>query len=121
MQTIPFQQVIIDDAFWSARQRLNSETALNHQWDQLEKSGCINNFRILADQTPGIRVGWYFADSDAYKWLDAAARVYHQQPSAALKQRMDIFIDTLARAQAEDGYLYTYNQIHFPDFTLAKP
>ena len=115
MQTIPFQKVIIDDAFWSARQQLNSETALNHQWEQLEKSGCINNFRILADQTPGIRRGWFFADSDAYKWLDAAARVYHQQPTAALKQRMDIFIDTLARAQAQDGYLYTYNQIHFPD------
>lgn len=115
MQTIPFHQVTIDDSFWSARQRLNRETALNHQWEQLEQSGCINNFRILADQTPGIRRGWFFADSDAYKWLDAAARVYHLHPTPFLQQRMDIFIDTLARAQAKDGYLYTYNQIHFPD------
>ncbi len=115
MHTFLFQRVSINDAFWSPRLKLNSEIALNHQWEQLEKSGCIQNFRILADQAPGFRRGWFFADSDAYKWLDAAARVYQNNPSPALKQRMDLFIDTLTRAQTEDGYLFTYNQIHFPE------
>ncbi len=57
---------------------------------------------------------WFFADSDAYKWLDAAARVYARQPTPELGQRMAAFVDLLARCQEADGYLYTYNQLHFP-------
>jgi hypothetical protein len=116
----------IHDSFWTPRLLTNTR-AVFHQWRQLEASGCIENFRIAARLKDGLREGWYFADSDAYKWLDAAARVCasNVEPPASdlrrstfdirrLKPLIDDFIDLLSRAQCEDGYLYTYNQIHFP-------
>jgi uncharacterized protein len=39
-----------DDAHWGPRLALNREVAVLHQWEQLEESGCIDNFRILAGE-----------------------------------------------------------------------
>ena len=115
MQELDAQQVKIAGGFWQPRLEMNAHHAIWHQWQQLEQSGCIENFRLLAEAKPGFREGWFFADSDAYKWLDAAARVYAARPSRELAEQMDAFIALLKAAQAEDGYLYTYNQIHFPE------
>jgi uncharacterized protein len=46
--------------------------------------------------------------------LDAAARIYALWPSDELKMRMDDFIGLLGRTQMNDGYIFTYNQVHFP-------
>ena len=100
--------------FWHDRLTTNATAAIFHQWEQLEASGCIENFRIAAGDVDSFREGWFFADSDAYKWLEAASRIYASTPDARLASLMDDFIALLARAQEPDGYLYTYNQIHFP-------
>lgn len=100
--------------FWVDRLEINAHQAIFHQWEQLEASGCIQNFRIAAGKTDGFRAGWYFADSDAYKWLEAAARIQAAQPDARLAELIDRFIDLIADAQMPDGYLFTYNQIFFP-------
>ncbi len=100
--------------YWHDRLAVNSKTAIFHQWDQLVASGCIDNFRIAAGQLEGFREGWFFADSDAFKWLDAAARVHGNQPGPHLAELMDEFIRLIGEAQQPDGYIYTYNQIHFP-------
>jgi DUF1680 family protein len=107
-------QVKISDSFWTPRLLTNARVSIFHQWRELEASRCIDNFRIAAGRKKGFREGWFFADSDAYKWLDAAARVYAGWPSNGLKSRMDAFVSLLADAQMDDGYLFTYNQIHFP-------
>jgi len=104
----------ITGGFWRYWLDTNARHAIYHQWEQLEASGCIDNFRILAEAKDVWRRGWFFADSDAYKWLDAAARIYAEQPDAALAAIMDDFIALLKKAQDSDGYLFTYNQIHFP-------
>ena len=114
MAELHLPQVTPQDPFWSPRLETNAKRAIFHQWNQLEASGCIDNFRILARQKDGFREGWFFADSDAYKWLDAAARIYGRQLNTQLTALMDDFIDLLARCQAPDGYLFTYNQLHFP-------
>ncbi len=80
MKELHAREVHIHDAFWSPRLEVNARKAIFHQWEQLEKSLCVDNFRIAAGEKEGIREGWFFADSDAYKWLDAAARVYATQP-----------------------------------------
>lgn len=107
-------KAIIHHGFWYERLQVNAHKAIFHQWWQLEASGCIENFRIAAGLSDGLRQGWFFADSDAYKWLDAAARIWGNQPDLQLAALMDDFISLLAQAQAADGYLFTYNQIHFP-------
>ena len=114
MEELSSRQVTIQDPFWLPRLEINAGRAIFHQWDQLEASGCIDNFRILAGEKEGFREGWFFADSDAYKWLDAAARIYAFHPDSKLAVCMDAFLALLLKAQADDGYLFTYNQIHFP-------
>jgi DUF1680 family protein len=114
MQELPARDVHITDSFWLPRLVVNAEKAIFHQWQQLEATRCIDNFRIAAGEQQGFRQGWFFADSDAYKWLDAAARIYAIHPNTKLASLMDSFIGLLGRAQMPDGYLFTYNQIHFP-------
>ncbi len=104
----------ITSGFWHDRLEVNAQRAIFHQWEQLEASGCIENFRIAAGDVDGFREGWFFADSDAYKWLDAASRICASFPNPQLASVMDTFITLVERAQHPDGYLFTYNQIHFP-------
>ena len=115
MKELRARDVYITDSFWSPRLAVNAERAIFHQWEQLETTRCIDNFRIAAGEKEGFREGWFFADSDAYKWLDAAARSYALYPNSELTSLMNSFIALLGRAQMSDGYLFTYNQIHFPD------
>ena len=114
MQELHARDVNITDSFWSQRLAVNAEKAIFHQWDQLEATGCIDNFHIAVGDKEGFREGYFFADSDAYKWLDAASRIYARQPDPKLASLMDSLIALLARTQMDDGYLFTYNQIHFP-------
>src|SRR5512139_3317183 len=114
MNELTPRQVKIDDPFWTPRLAVNAQKAIFHQWEQLKATRCIDNFRIAAGELDGFREGWFFADSDAYKWLDAAARIYRSQPDSSLASLMEAFIALLERAQDEDGYLFTYNQVHFP-------
>ncbi len=109
-----YSDISITGGFWDQILKLNAETAIFHQWDELEKSGSIENFRIAAGQSEHFRTGFFFSDSDVYKWLDAACRISVHQPSPALKDRIDQFASLIRQAQEPDGYLYTYNQILFP-------
>lgn len=106
--------VKIVDGFWSKWMDVNAHQAIFHQWEQLEASGCIENFRIAAGQVTGVRQGWFFSDSDATKWLEAASRIGGPQPEPRLARLIDDFIELLTKAQTPDGYLFTYNQIFFP-------
>ena len=100
--------------FWNHQREVNAKQAIFHQWQELETSGCIHNFRIAAGEAEGLREGWFFADSDAYKWLEAASRILASNPDGRLSGLVDNFINLLGRTQTPDGYLFTYNQIHFP-------
>jgi DUF1680 family protein len=115
MQELAARRVKINDSFWSPRLGVNAEKAIFHQWKQLEATRCIENFRIAAGEKDGFREGFFFSDSDAYKWLDAASRIYALNADPQLASLMDSFIVLLARAQMPDGYIFTYNQIHFPN------
>lgn len=114
MQELTTHQVNINDPFWSPRLAINAGNAIFHQWEQLEVTRCLDNFRIAAGEKEGFREGFYFSDSDAYKWLDAASRIYALHADPQLGSLMDALIALLQRAQMPDGYLFTYNQIHFP-------
>lgn len=114
MNELSPETVKINDPYWKPRLETNAGRAIFHQWEMLEASGCIDNFRIAAGQKEGLREGWFFADSDATKWLDAAARIERNGHDTRLSQLMDSFIPLLEKAQCVDGYLFTYNQIHFP-------
>jgi DUF1680 family protein len=113
MQEFPADQIHISEGFWQQRQTINAKKAIFHQWAMLEASGCIDNFRIAAGEKEGFRDGWFFADSDATKWLDAASRIERNEHDEELCRLMDELIRLLGKVQTDDGYLFTYNQLHF--------
>jgi len=48
MQELAARDVRVTDSFWSPRLTINAGKAIFHQWEQLEATGCIDNFRIAA-------------------------------------------------------------------------
>jgi uncharacterized protein len=115
MNEIPISQIHIQDPFWSPRLQVNSKMAIFHQWQRLEESHCIDNFRLVAGQREGFREGWFFSDSDAYKWLDAASRIFVHWADKELERLISELVVLIECTQCEDGYLFTFNQIHFPN------
>ncbi|MDJ1433668.1 beta-L-arabinofuranosidase domain-containing protein [Halostagnicola sp. A-GB9-2] len=124
-ESIGLTDVTIDEQFWNSWLETNREVTLEYQYEQLESSGCLENFRRVADGKTGGFEGMWFADSDAYKWLEAASYVLAGEDSNRgddrsnarrneLQNRVDETIDLVAGAQDEDGYLNTY-------FTLEEP
>jgi len=94
---IPYQYAVLND-------RAEGNT---------EKSHVIKNFinagNVLAGK--GADDGFYgmvFQDSDAAKWLEAAAFSLAIFPDKELEATCDNLIDIIAAAQDKDGYLDTY-------------
>lgn len=100
--------------FWKTRFDLNANTALLYQWDKYEELGTIDNFRIAAGKKNGNRKGFFYTDSDLHKWADAACRVIAHRKSPGLEKRINTYISIVKEAQEVDGYINTFNQIHFP-------
>lgn len=112
-QAVASRQVSLLEGYWLDRLRVNAHDALYHQYNQLVETGCIRNFEIAAGVGDGFREGFFFADSDAYKWLEAALLSLASFDDLQLQTLVDQFVSILSGAQQPDGYLYTYNQIHF--------
>jgi DUF1680 family protein len=118
-----FAAIDIHDEFWDRRLAMNRNEAIFYQWTQLEATGCIDNFRIVAKLKDGIRAGRFYSDSDAYKWLEAACWIWGETVKSGiisasdrkLYQLIEEFVDLIGKTQTPDGYLYTYNQFFFPD------
>lgn len=88
--------------------------ALNGRLTNEEVSSCINNFRVAAGETQGCHSGAIFQDTDAYKWLEAAAYCIEIGKGAELRAQAEDLIALIERAQQPDGYLNTY-------FTIVQP
>ncbi len=94
------------------------EQMLPFQWDVLndaapgvEKSHCLDNFRIAAGLIEGSHYGMVFQDSDLAKWLEAVAYQLHAAPDPDLEKKAEEAIDLIEKAQMPDGYLNTYYQL----------
>ena len=106
--------VTIVDTFWKKRLEMNNNKAIFYQWDQLEKTHNQDNFRVLAGEKEGYRFGFFYCDSDLHKWSDAAARILTISKNPKLSKLVQEYIDLIGKVQQDDGYIYTYNQFHFP-------
>lgn len=115
------------DGFIGSYQRLVKDAVIPYQysvlWDKApdtEKSHVIQNFINAGKAVRGEDVGdgfygMVFQDSDAAKWIEAAAYSLADFPNAELEKTVDGVIDIIAEAQDEDGYLNTYFTIKDKD------
>ena len=114
-RALPAGGVSLGQGFWARRQAVNRDASLHHCWEQLEAAGNFNNLRLAAGRGEGEFRGMLFADSDVYKWLEAAAYDLAARPGAKLLGRAEEAIDLVAAAQSDDGYLNSYWQVVEPD------
>lgn len=115
MEPIPHQRVTLADPFWAPRQRALVNRTIPHLFEQLERAGNVDNFRLAAQ---GAREGYrgpVYMDSDLYKAVEAAALALHLDNSPPWKAQLDAMVDLIANAQAEDGYINTYFAINAPE------
>lgn len=85
---------------------------LNDRAEGAEKSHVVQNFINAAKALKGEDAGdgYYgmvFQDSDAAKWIEAAAYSLSVFPDKELEKKVDDLIELIAAAQDEDGYLDT--------------
>ncbi|HEU0006044.1 MAG TPA: beta-L-arabinofuranosidase domain-containing protein [Terriglobia bacterium] len=112
--------VRVDDKFWTPRVEINRTRSLEHQYEELIKTGRIANFEIAAGTRKGEFQGRYYNDSDVYKWIEAASYSLAAHPDAKLDARIDEVIIKIGAAQQKDGYLHTFIQLLHPDEKWAN-
>ncbi|GAA1561633.1 glycoside hydrolase family 127 protein [Kribbella hippodromi] len=108
-------EATITGGFWAPRQARNGADAIPSGQDQLEKAGNLHNLRLAAGIGTGEAIGPIFADSDVYKWLEAAAWEYGRNPDADLLKRIRDLTTVVAAAQRDDGYLDSVVQLRQGD------
>lgn len=108
LDPLSWKKVEIEAGFWGTRLETNQKVTLNHQYEQLEETGRLDNFRRAAGKKKGEFQGLFFNDSDVYKWLEAASYSLWTHPHKKLEQKVKALIKEIAAAQQEDGYLNTY-------------
>lgn len=107
LQPVPASAVRLTGGFWDERLASLVSVSLPAQYQHLESTGRIENFRRIAagKQTPF--QGLVYNDSDVYKWLEAASWALALPGGQSLLPLIDQLVATIAAAQQPDGYLNT--------------
>ncbi len=96
--------------FWAERFAICKDSMVPHLWaTYTSKDFCyaFQNFKIAAGLDTGKFRGPSFHDGDFYKTLEAVAALYAATKDKKLEAMMDDAIAVIAKAQKEDGYIYT--------------
>lgn len=121
------QKAYKSDGFIGMYQKLIRETVIPYQYAVLndraegaEKSHVVQNFvnagkAVRGEDTGDGFYGMVFQDSDAAKWIEAAAYSLHNSPDPKLEKTVDELVSVIASAQDKDGYLDTYFTIKDKD------
>src|SRR5829696_2428175 len=108
LRPVQLDSVRLLDEFWEPRRELNHRVTLASQFDYLENTGRMDNFRRAAGKIDVPFKGLYFNDSDIYKWLEAASWELLAGSDVELEQMVDSAISEIEAAQQPDGYLNTF-------------
>lgn len=105
---VPFTAVRVDAGFWAPRMEVNRTVTIPFDFTKCEETGRIRNFAIAGGLEEGDFKGIYFDDSDVFKVIEGASYSLSLHPDPALDAYLDDLIATIAAAQEDDGYLYTF-------------
>lgn len=108
LKPISLKSVKLTDNFWSKRIEIMGNITLPLQYEIMEETGRINNFRIASGKIKGDFVGFFFNDSDVYKWIEAVSFYLAINRDEKLEKLVDDVIEEIRLAQDEDGYIDTY-------------
>ncbi len=111
LKPVPLTAVTLEDAFWMPRRSLLRTATLPTQYRLIEETGRLDNFRRVSGRVDPRTTpfkGYFFNDSDVYKWIEAAAWATAAAPDPDLMRMMDAAIAEIEAAQQPDGYINTY-------------
>jgi uncharacterized protein len=98
------------DGFLGRWQALNRGATIDHCIARLESSGNLDNLRRLSDPGSGEFRGYWFADSDIYKVLEAIGWEAGRAGDAGWAGFADRAVALVREAQDDDGYLNSWIQ-----------
>jgi DUF1680 family protein len=105
---VPVESVRLKDGFLAPYiERLKTVT-IPSQYELLESTGRLSNFRRVSGKVKGDFQGLVFNDSDVYKWIEAAAFLLANEFDEKLYGLVRKVVDEVASVQDEDGYLNTF-------------
>src|SRR5438045_710919 len=70
---VPFQEVRVQDAFWSPRIKTNQAATIEANLRECEITGRIRNFAVAGKLERGKHEGALYNDSDVYKMIEGIA------------------------------------------------
>ena len=117
VKPVPFNQVRVNDNFWTPRLDINRNVTVPYAFKKCEETDRISNFEKSAGLIKGKHVGIYFNDSDVYKIMEGAAYSLQVYPDTMMRLYLEKLITIMNAAQWEDGYLFTFYSIpeHQPE------
>jgi len=71
LDPVPIHPIRIERGYWKTGIDMTRTSALYHQWQLLEASKCLDNFRIVAGLKTCFKEGYYYTNSDVCKWAEA--------------------------------------------------
>jgi uncharacterized protein len=110
LNSVGISDVQWTNGFWAERFGVCKDSMVPHLWaTYTSKDMCyaFQNFRVAAGLDSGRFRGPSFHDGDFYKTLEAVAALYASTKDKKLDAMMDDAIAVIAKAQKEDGYIYT--------------
>jgi hypothetical protein len=106
---VPLNSVSITGGFWAKKLDTNRRHTIPHIYQQLAQTGRLVAMTLTwkEGQPNKPHIFW---DSDAAKWIEAAAYslVHHADPE--LEAQVDAYVDLMEKAQSPDGYLNSFFQ-----------
>jgi uncharacterized protein len=110
LESVNMGDVRWTDGFWAERFQVCRDLMVPNMWHlytDANISHAFKNFEIAAGLDTGSFKGPSFHDGDFYKTLEAVASMYAATKDRHLDEIMDKAIAVIAKAQREDGYIYT--------------
>ncbi len=125
-QTTGYNEIIwkdtnITEGFWEEIQRRILQVTLPIEYEQCLKTGRIS--ALECDWKPGDPYQpHFFWDSDIAKWIEAASYSLALCWDESLIEKVDKIVDSIEKAQQEDGYFNIYYTVVEPGqrFTYLK-
>uniref|UniRef100_A0A7C3RMU1 Glycoside hydrolase family 127 protein n=1 Tax=Dictyoglomus thermophilum TaxID=14 RepID=A0A7C3RMU1_DICTH len=108
LKTIPISSVKVS-GFWGKRIIILHDVTLPEQYRLLEETQRLYNFRRAVGKVERDYFGFFFNDTDVYKWQEAVSFSFASYGrDENLEKILDQTIEEVAETQDEDGYLDTY-------------
>lgn len=111
--SVPFDKVNITGGFWKDRIALNESVTLDSVRRRFEDTGRFSALGCNWKQGEPDRPHFFY-DSDAAKWMEAAAYVLSKHSDSELESYVEELIDRIERNMTPDGYFNVW-------YTVVEP